>query len=113
MVFEAVAPFRGVKVRADVELDDGRIDEVRRAIASRYLGDEAGEAFVAGGVPVWWCASPCRRPTCGTSPASSGSLPSRQRGEGLSQQDRAHEQGAHRVRPPQGVDRRERGTQER
>jgi PPOX class probable F420-dependent enzyme len=48
MVFEAVPPFRGVKVRAAVELDAGRVDEVRRAIASRYLGDEAGEAFVAG-----------------------------------------------------------------
>ena len=48
MVFEAVAPFRGVKVRADVELDPTHVDEVRRAIASRYLGDEAGEAFVAG-----------------------------------------------------------------
>ena len=43
-----VAPFRGVRVRADVELDEAHVDEVRRAIASRYLGEEAGEEFVAG-----------------------------------------------------------------
>ena len=48
MVFEAGAPFRGVKVRADVELNGGRVDEVRRDIATRYLGVEAGEAFAAG-----------------------------------------------------------------
>lgn len=47
MVFEAVAPFRGVKVRADVELDDSTVDEVRLAISSRYLGPTAATAFVA------------------------------------------------------------------
>lgn len=48
MVFEAGAPFRGVKVRTDVELEEGRVDEVRRDIATRYLGVEAGQAFAAG-----------------------------------------------------------------
>jgi PPOX class probable F420-dependent enzyme len=47
MIFEAVAPFRGVKIRADVELDDSHVEEVRRAISSRYLGPETAEAFVA------------------------------------------------------------------
>ena len=47
MIFEAVAPFRGVKIRAAVELDDSRVEEVRRAISSRYLGPETAEAFVA------------------------------------------------------------------
>ena len=49
MVFESVAPFRGVKVRADAELDDddSHIDEARRSICSRYLGSETAAAFVA------------------------------------------------------------------
>lgn len=47
MIFEAVAPFRGVKIRADVELDDAHIEDVRRAISSRYLGTETAQAFVA------------------------------------------------------------------
>ena len=46
MIFEAVAPFRGVRVRADAELDDADVDEVRRAISTRYLGPEAADAFV-------------------------------------------------------------------
>lgn len=47
MIFEAVPPFRGVRIRADVELDDSHIDDARRAISSRYLGVEAAETFVA------------------------------------------------------------------
>ena len=47
MVFETIAPFRGVKVRADVELDDSHVDDVRRSISSRYLGPETANAFVA------------------------------------------------------------------
>jgi hypothetical protein len=47
MIFETVAPFRGVKVPADVEVDDVHVDEVRRAISSRYLGPETAQAFVA------------------------------------------------------------------
>jgi hypothetical protein len=46
MIFEAVAPFRGPRVRADAEVDDSDVDEVRRAISARYLGPDAAEAFV-------------------------------------------------------------------
>jgi hypothetical protein len=47
MVFEAVPPFRGVKVRAEVELDDAGVEEARRVISARYLGAETAEDFVA------------------------------------------------------------------
>jgi Pyridoxamine 5'-phosphate oxidase len=47
MIFETIAPFRGVKVRADVELDDSQVDGVRRSISSRYLGPEVAKAFIA------------------------------------------------------------------
>jgi Pyridoxamine 5''-phosphate oxidase. len=47
MIFETVAPFRGLRIRADVELDDSHVGEVRRAISSRYLGPETARAFVA------------------------------------------------------------------
>jgi hypothetical protein len=47
MIFETVAPFRGVKVRADVELDDSHVEDVRRSISARYLGPEMAKAFVA------------------------------------------------------------------
>jgi hypothetical protein len=47
MVFEAVPPFRGVKARADVELDDAPVEDARRSISACYLGEEAAHAFVA------------------------------------------------------------------
>jgi PPOX class probable F420-dependent enzyme len=47
MVFEAVPPFRGVKVRAEVELDEEGVKEARRAISARYLGAEMAKDFVA------------------------------------------------------------------
>ena len=47
MVFEAVPPFRGVKIRAEVELDDEGVEGARRAISARYLGAEMAEDFVA------------------------------------------------------------------
>ena len=49
MIFESVAPFRGVKVQADAELDDdgSGIDEARRSISVRSLGPETAAAFVA------------------------------------------------------------------
>ena len=47
MIFETIAPFRGVKVRADVELDESHVEDVRRSISSRYLGAEMAQAFVA------------------------------------------------------------------
>src|SRR5512132_376583 len=47
MIFETVPPFRGVKVRADVELDDAHVEDVRRSISARYLGEAGAHAFVA------------------------------------------------------------------
>ena len=47
MVFETVPPFRGVKVRADIELDDAHVEDARRSISACYLGEEAAHAFVA------------------------------------------------------------------
>jgi len=47
MVFEATPPFRGVKIRANVELDGEGVEEARRAISTRYLGPETAETFVA------------------------------------------------------------------
>ena len=45
VVFEAVPPFRGVRVAAEPELVTGDVAEVRLAIASRYLGDQRGRRF--------------------------------------------------------------------
>jgi hypothetical protein len=45
VVFEAVRPFRGVEVRGSAELVDVGVEAVRREIAGRYLGREAGDAF--------------------------------------------------------------------
>ena len=44
VIFETVAPFRGVEVRGEARLDDRDVTEHRRSIAGRYLGTEAGEA---------------------------------------------------------------------
>ena len=63
MVFEAVPPFRGIKVRAEVELDDEGVEGARRAISARYLGAEKAEDFVAArgaGVVVRLPASAAR-----------------------------------------------------
>jgi hypothetical protein len=46
VVFEAVRPFRGVKVRGD-ELVEGDVTAARAAIAGRYLGVGDGERFAA------------------------------------------------------------------
>lgn len=45
VVFEATSPFRGIEVRGVASLSAGDVSAVRRAIASRYLGAEAGERF--------------------------------------------------------------------
>jgi hypothetical protein len=45
VVFEAVPPFRGIRVEAEPELVAGDVAEVRLAIASRYLGSERGRRF--------------------------------------------------------------------
>jgi hypothetical protein len=47
VVFESVPPFRGVEARGAPELVDGDMTAVRRSIASRYLGEEAGARFAA------------------------------------------------------------------
>ena len=47
VVFETVAPFRGVEVRGQAVLTPGDVAEARRSIAGRYLGREAGERFAA------------------------------------------------------------------
>ena len=47
LVFEAVAPFRGVEVRGEATLTRGDVTEIRRSIAGRYLGLEAGDRFAA------------------------------------------------------------------
>ena len=45
VVFEAVPPFRGIRVEAEPELVAGDVAEVRLAISSRYLGSERGRRF--------------------------------------------------------------------
>jgi hypothetical protein len=43
-VFEAVRPFRGLQVRASASIAPDEESRVRLAIASHYLGPEAGRA---------------------------------------------------------------------
>jgi PPOX class probable F420-dependent enzyme len=45
VVFETAVPFRGVEVRAEAALHDGDMASIRRSIAGRYLGAEAGARF--------------------------------------------------------------------
>ena len=45
VVFETVPPFRGVEARGAAELVEVDVTPVREAIASRYLGVEAGRRF--------------------------------------------------------------------
>lgn len=46
VMFEVRPPFRGVEARGNAIIETGqRPSEARRSIASRYLGDEAGERF--------------------------------------------------------------------
>ncbi len=47
LVFEAVPPFRGIEVRGVPELVEGDVNEVREAIAGRYLGTDDGQRFAA------------------------------------------------------------------
>ena len=47
VIFETVAPFRGVEVRGEATLTHCDVTEIRRSIAGRYLGSEAGERFAA------------------------------------------------------------------
>ena len=50
VVFETVPPFRGVEVRGEAALATGDVTEIRRSIAARYLGDDAGARFAAARV---------------------------------------------------------------
>lgn len=46
VMFEVSPPFRGGEARGNAIIEPGpRTSEARRGIASRYLGDEAGERF--------------------------------------------------------------------
>ena len=47
VVFEAVPPFRGVRVEDEPALSREGAGEARRSIARRYLGPEQGERFAA------------------------------------------------------------------
>jgi len=47
VIFEAVAPFRGVEVTGEASLRHCDVTEIRRSIAGRYLGSDAGERFAA------------------------------------------------------------------
>ena len=47
LIFEAVAPFRGVEVRGEATLAHCDVSGIRRAIAGRYFGPESGERFAA------------------------------------------------------------------
>ena len=48
VIFEAVPPFRGVRVRSDsaIPTPDGA-QQAREQIAARYLGDDEGKRFTA------------------------------------------------------------------
>jgi hypothetical protein len=47
VIFETVAPFRGVEVRGEATLERCDVAEIRSSIAGRYLGHKTGERFAA------------------------------------------------------------------
>lgn len=47
IIFETVVPFRGVEVRGEATLKRCDVTGIRRSIAGRYLGSEAGERLAA------------------------------------------------------------------
>lgn len=49
VVCEPAPPYRGVEVRCQAALVTSEVGAVAERIASRYLGPEAGVAYVAGG----------------------------------------------------------------
>lgn len=51
LVFEAVPPFRGIRVEGEPIIRTEGATAVRSAIARRYLGREAGEQFTASRGP--------------------------------------------------------------
>ena len=46
IAFETVPPFAGVRIRTDAILSSDNVREARTAIASRYLGADAGQRYV-------------------------------------------------------------------
>lgn len=46
IAFETVPPFAGVRIRTDAILSADSVRDARLAIASRYLGSDAGERYV-------------------------------------------------------------------
>ncbi|MFZ0169283.1 MAG: pyridoxamine 5'-phosphate oxidase family protein [Candidatus Dormiibacterota bacterium] len=47
VIFETIAPFRGVELQGEASLTHCDVAEIRRSIATRYLGSEVGERFAA------------------------------------------------------------------
>lgn len=47
VIFETISPFRGGELRGEASLTHCDVAEIRRLIATRYLGGEAGERFAA------------------------------------------------------------------
>ena len=47
VIFETVAPFRGVEVAGQATLRRGDMTEIRQSMAGPYLGTEAGKRFAA------------------------------------------------------------------
>ena len=47
LIFETVAPFRGVEVKGVAALTPCDVSEMRRSIAIRYLGPEMGKRFAS------------------------------------------------------------------
>lgn len=50
-VFEAVPPFRGVRVEGEPEQLHADVTDARRAIAAKYLGESDGDRFVVARAP--------------------------------------------------------------
>ena len=47
LIFETMPPFRGLRIQCAPTLHTEHTAQARRAIASRYLGSDAGEVFAA------------------------------------------------------------------
>lgn len=47
VIFETVAPFRGIEVRDEPEIIERDVTAERIAVAGRYLGEEGGRRFAA------------------------------------------------------------------
>ena len=45
LIFESTAPFRGIQVSTEAQISRDNLDETRRSITARYLGDQASRRF--------------------------------------------------------------------